>query len=60
VQEEWPDLCGPCVYRLSKFLPANVINDINKSLEFVGLAYQGKDIMFRFIIEYSSLRDFGL
>jgi hypothetical protein len=27
---------------------------------FVGLAYQGKDIVFRFIIEYSSLRDFGL
>jgi hypothetical protein len=27
---------------------------------FVGLAYQeGKDIVFRFIIEYSSLRDFG-
>jgi len=26
---------------------------------FVGLAYQGKDIMFPFIIEYSSLRDFG-
>jgi hypothetical protein len=26
---------------------------------FVGLAYQGKDIMFRFIIEYSSLMDFG-
>jgi hypothetical protein len=25
---------------------------------FVGLAYQGKDIVFRFIIEYSSLRDF--
>ncbi len=24
----------------------------------VGLAYQGKDIVFRFIIEYSSLRDF--
>jgi len=23
------------------------------------LAYQGKDIVFRFIIEYSSLRDFG-
>jgi hypothetical protein len=59
VQEEWPDLCGPCVYRLSKFWLANVINDINK--EFVGLAfqYQGKDIVFRFIIEYSSLRDFG-
>jgi hypothetical protein len=26
---------------------------------FVGLAYQGKDIVFRSIIEYSSLRDFG-
>jgi hypothetical protein len=26
---------------------------------FIGFAYQGKDIVFRFIIEYSSLRDFG-
>jgi hypothetical protein len=26
---------------------------------FVGLAYQGTDIVFRFIIGYSSLRDFG-
>jgi hypothetical protein len=26
---------------------------------FIGLTYQGKDIVFRFIIEYSSLRDFG-
>jgi hypothetical protein len=26
---------------------------------FIGLAYQGKDIVFRFIIEYSSLMDFG-
>jgi len=26
---------------------------------FIGLAFQGKDIVFRFIIEYSSLRDFG-
>ncbi len=26
---------------------------------FVGLAHQGKDIAFRFIIEYSNLRDFG-
>ncbi len=26
---------------------------------FIGLAYQDKDIVFRFIIEYSSLRDFG-
>jgi hypothetical protein len=26
---------------------------------FVGLAYQGEDIVFRFIIEYSSLMDFN-
>ncbi len=26
---------------------------------FVGLAYQGKHIVFKFIIEYNSLRDFG-
>jgi len=26
---------------------------------FVGVFYQGKDIVFGFIIEYSSLRDFG-
>jgi hypothetical protein len=26
---------------------------------FVGFAYQGKDIVFRFIIEHGSLRDFG-
>jgi hypothetical protein len=26
--------------------------------DFVDLAYQGKDIVFRFLIEYSSLRDF--
>jgi len=28
-------------------------------LYFFGLAYQGKDIVFRFILEYSSRRDFG-
>jgi hypothetical protein len=28
-------------------------------LLFVGHAYQGKDIVFRFIIEHNSLRDFG-
>jgi len=27
--------------------------------DFVGLVYQGKDIVFRFIREYSSLMDFG-
>jgi hypothetical protein len=30
-----------------------------KEKEFIGVAYQGKDIVLRFIIEYSSLRDFG-
>jgi hypothetical protein len=29
------------------------------SAQFVGLVYQGKDIVFIIIIEYSSLRDFG-
>jgi len=28
-------------------------------LPFIGLAYQGKDIVFRFIVECSSVRDFG-
>jgi hypothetical protein len=28
-------------------------------LSFIGLALVGKDIVFRFIIEYSSLMDFG-
>jgi hypothetical protein len=29
------------------------------SMKFVGLACKGKDIVFRFFIKYSSLRDFG-
>jgi hypothetical protein len=33
--------------------------ELSKNELFVGLVYQGKDIAFRFIIEYSSLRDFG-
>jgi hypothetical protein len=28
-------------------------------MQFWAFAYQGKDIVFGFIIEYSSLRDFG-
>jgi hypothetical protein len=28
-------------------------------LVFVGPAYQGKDVLFRFIIEYISLMEFG-
>jgi hypothetical protein len=41
-----------------KNLPYNKIGHTSP-LIFIGLAYQGKDIVFRFIIEYSSLRDFG-
>jgi hypothetical protein len=32
---------------------------MNFSYNFIGLAYQGKYSVFRFIIEYSSLKDFG-
>jgi hypothetical protein len=35
------------------------LNTVGSLLNFVGLAYQGKDIVYRLIIEYSSLRDFG-
>jgi hypothetical protein len=42
-------------YAFSIALP--ITNEI--ALSFVGLAYQGKDIVFRFSMEYSSLRDFG-
>ncbi len=31
----------------------------NKTVSFIGLAFIGKDIVFRFIIEYTSLMDFG-
>jgi hypothetical protein len=36
-----------------------VLHNGERSLVFIGLAYQGKDIVFRFNIEYSGLRDFG-
>jgi hypothetical protein len=42
-------LLRPCL--LPSLLPSTRL--------FVGLAYKGKDLVFRFIIEYSSLRDFG-
>jgi hypothetical protein len=42
-------------------MPANTTPHPHTSTyQFVGLAYLGKDIVFRFIIEYSSFRDFGL
>jgi len=30
-----------------------------KALDFIGLALVGKDIVFRFIIKYSNLKEFG-
>ncbi len=33
---------------------------MNEPTKFIGLAMVGKDIVFRFIIDYSNLRDFGL
>jgi hypothetical protein len=43
-------------------IPYFIVETKTRIALFVGLAYQvGKDIIvFRFIIEYSSLRDFGL
>jgi len=37
-----------------------LLSDLGENIcLFVGLAFIGKDIVFRFIIEYSSSRDFG-
>jgi hypothetical protein len=38
-------------------LPNIQIQDLR--VFYIGLALVGKDIVFRFIIEYNSLRDFG-
>jgi hypothetical protein len=42
-----------------KVMNRQAVCEEEKKDYFVGLAYQGKDIVFRFIIEYSSIRDFG-
>ncbi len=37
-----------------------LLSDLGENIcLFVGLAFIGKDIVFKFIIEYSSSRDFG-
>jgi hypothetical protein len=50
------------INKLLLFLPLGVTlnqRDIaTTTSSFVGLAYQGKDIVFSFIIEYTSLMDF--
>jgi len=38
---------------------AHTRNSFKSNKSFLVSAYQGKDIVFRFIIEYNSLRDFG-
>jgi hypothetical protein len=39
--------------------PCMLSNTSQQHANFVGLAYQGKDILFRLIREYSGLKDFG-
>ncbi len=48
------------VYRMFNRL-VFIQNGIVELVDFVSLAYyqEGKDIVFRVILEYSSLRDFG-
>jgi hypothetical protein len=35
------------------------LSELESGALFIGFAYQGKDVVFRFIIEYSSLKDLG-
>jgi hypothetical protein len=46
-------------YYFILFFSSILIEMIIASSPFVNLAYEGKDIVFKFIIEYNSLRDFG-
>jgi hypothetical protein len=65
IEDKWVTNCCKTYWKFS--CQISIICDYgvktkkNSSLEntFVGLALVGKDIVFRFIIEYSSLRDFG-
>jgi hypothetical protein len=47
-------VCNLLVYLLKSALTIGL-----NILVFIGLAYQGKDTVFRFIIEYSNPMDFG-
>jgi hypothetical protein len=44
---------NPCTAKEPKLKGSNILPGSS-----IGLAYQGQDIVFRFIIEYSSLSDF--
>jgi len=55
-------LKSACVNKVCSWFVAHfnvTLHAMDFGRDFVVLAYQGKDIVFRFIIEYSSLRDFG-
>jgi hypothetical protein len=56
----WGILAYVFFFSVSSLILAKLLFFHGYSVEvsFVGLAYQGKDIVFRFIIEYSSLMDF--
>jgi len=42
-----------------QFFSTHQFQALHISFHFAGLVYQGKDIVFKFIIEYSSLMDFA-
>jgi len=42
-----------------QFFSTHQFQALQISFHFVGLVYQGKDIVFRFIIKYSTLMDFA-
>jgi hypothetical protein len=50
---KWQELC------IEEMLAWVLLLLFSCSFDFFGFAYQGKDIVFRFIIEYSSLRNYG-
>jgi len=57
---------SPCIPKTNslsqlfkQFFSTHQFQALHISFHFVGLVYQGKDIVFRFIIEYSSLMDFA-
>jgi hypothetical protein len=56
---EIEDLCLCIFFLVFKEVYDNIEKVFQLLMVFVGLAYQGKDIVLRFIIEYSSLKDFG-
>jgi hypothetical protein len=63
IPNEEQNPCTPktnSLFQLFKQLfPPHEFQPLHISFLFVGFAYHGKDIVFRFIIKYSSLMDFA-